>query len=105
MKKILTDEQQANGDGRFVVYLQKLISEPSPLLVHYVGDEKIFRPRAHGNEKKNPDTKVYFATAPSVRQEIKGTKHPSEYVYETMRSKEEARLHPAMGPRNLKQVS
>lgn len=105
-RKILTAAEEVNGDDRFSVYLHKLYKDDSsPLLVHYVGDEKVFEPRCHGNEKKNK-AREFFSTAPSVREAIKQIDgQPAQLVYQTMRSKSDARTNPAYGPRNLKQVS
>jgi hypothetical protein len=86
------------------MFIHKLPVEPSPVLVHYIGDASIFVPQPHGNEIKKP-TKDYFSTAAPTNTAIKQSngKHPQD-VYESMKSQPDARVQPAFGPRNLKQV-
>lgn len=46
-----------------------LLDKPNIILVHYIGDESTYVPRAHGNRKKGND--VYVRTCPSVISAIK----------------------------------
>ena len=53
-------------------YLEKKLfvrnEEGSPVLIHYLGDDMISKPAAHGNSLKQ--TKLFFRTKPSAIKEF-----------------------------------
>jgi hypothetical protein len=101
--KVLTATSGHKGDSRFRKYLWKLANRAdSPLLVHYVGDERIYEPFSHGNATKNAN-QPYHRTAKVIAEKSKASvsKHPQE-AYEEILA--ESRPELSYQPRNRKQI-
>ena len=67
---------QNSADNRFKKHVFKMEGSENHnlILIQYIGDESIFVPQPHGNNKKSKTP--YIRTKPSVRNEIK--KHPAK---------------------------
>ena len=95
---------QTGTDKGFKKEVFILLNDDSRALVHYIGDETLSQPGAHGNSKKQ--TKLFFRTKPSVLTtltEKTQTAVPSNRIYKEAVS--EAPLHAITDvPRNLKQI-
>lgn len=102
-KPILTAEKPT-GDARFKMHLFKLPMRQSPLLVHYVGDETIFKDFPHKSATKEPK-RPFIRSAPTIGEKVKANmdKHPQE-LYQEMLFDSSAGSHPAYVPRDRKQL-
>ena len=63
---------------KFLIVFQKraykLYNKLTPVLIHYIGDEKSFPLACHGNRKKlTVNTQPHIRTFPSIVETLKGT--------------------------------
>lgn len=100
--KIKDFDQPTKGLDGFQRHIYQFISDKSdikmPVLIHYIGNEKIYKPRAHGNRKVLTNAPIHKKTAPSTLTVIKeqlATKSAVE-IYQSSSGSNR--------PRNLKQV-
>ena len=68
---IRTKDSGEKGSREFKKSACFLLKRPNIILVHYMGDEKVFTPRKHGNRKKGDV--IFERTCPSVIEAIKST--------------------------------
>jgi len=109
--KIRTAETGRIGDERFKRYYYRLLGQDGEedfmfTLVHYIGDEKVYKDLRHGNSKKNQRPYIRTAASTLRRMEKKKTIFAQpQLVYQEM--KEEGTIGPALMylPRNCKQVA
>lgn len=71
-------------------------------LVHYLGDQSLWRSLPHGNEKNPSSSSDYKRTAPSVLHDLKKSHDAPQKVYATMLTEKEK--PPTMKPRDKRQV-